>query len=312
RPVIQGESYGEYVSQVVLTVDRASGEVVSYEHRNVPASSTPMDELVDTYPRVAEVQGILDAALEIADEKGSEVVGSVTADITTAHTAAGARDDRGSESTLGNLVADALRETLSEDRLGAAEIGVVNPGGLRAELRYTATGEEEDGEVTFAEANAVLPFLNDLWTVTLTGEQFVQMLEQQWQPDGASRSFLHLGLSDNVSYTMDPDAPRGERITSVTIDGEPLDPAADYRIGTFSFLAQGGDNFTVFQEGTDVQQTGLIDRDAWIEYIRQNSPLSPDFARRATVVDPLPTTLRAGQSVSFEVSRLDLTSLGSP
>ena len=151
-----------------------------------------------------------------------------------------------------------------------------------------------------------------LWTVTLTGEQFVTMLEQQWQPSGASNPFLHLGLSDNVSYTFDPEAESGERITSVTIDGEPIDPAAEYRIGTFSFLAEGGDNFTMFREATDVQDTGLVDRDAWMEYIAENSPLSPDFARRATVVQPLPEELTAGEEVSYEVSRLDLTSLGSP
>ncbi|MCM3660321.1 ExeM/NucH family extracellular endonuclease [Georgenia satyanarayanai] len=307
RPVIQGESYGEYVSQVVLTVDRESGDVVDYDHRNVPASTTPMGELVQTYARVAEVKTILDAALARAAEIGNEVVGSVSADITTAFTAAGGRDDRGSESTLGNLVGNALRDTLSAQNLGGAQIGVVNPGGLRADLRYG-----EDGKITFAEANAVLPFLNDLWTVTLTGAQFKEMLEQQWQPESSSRSFLHLGLSDNVSYTMDPTAERGERITSVTVDGQPLDTAAEYRIGTFSFLAQGGDNFTVFADATDVQQTGLIDRDGWISYIENSSPLSPDFARRATVLTPLPSELVAGEEVSFEVSRLDLTSLGSP
>ncbi|WP_413451943.1 ExeM/NucH family extracellular endonuclease [Georgenia phoenicis] len=311
RPVIQGESYGTYISQVVLTVDPESNEVVDYEQRNVPMTTVHYEELVETYPRVEEVQTILDAALAEAEEIGSVVVGAVSDDITTAHTtnAAGelVRDDRTRESTLGNLVANVLRDKLSEERLGAAEIGVVNPGGLRAELLLG-----ENGEITFAEANAVLPFVNNLWTVTLTGEQFVTMLEQQWQPSTASNPFLHLGLSDNVSYTLDPDAEPGERITSVTIDGAPIDPAAEYRIGTFSFLAQGGDNFTVFREATDVQDTGLVDRDAWIEYIEANSPLSPDFARRSTVVTPLPSELTAGQRVSFEVSRLDLTSLGSP
>ncbi len=311
RPVIQGESYGEYISQVVLTVDRESGDVVGYDQRNVPATQTPWQELVESFDRVAAVKEILDAALEEAEEIGSVPVGSVTADITTAHTVndegVPQRDDRTSESALGNLVADALRDQLSEERLGAAEIGVVNPGGLRAELLYG-----EDGVITFAEANAVLPFVNNLWTLTLTGEQFVTMLEQQWQPSGASNPFLHLGLSDNVSYTLDPDAEPGERITSVTIDGQPIDPAAEYRIGTFSFLAEGGDNFSVFREATDVQDTGLVDRDAWIAYLEENSPLSPDFARRSAVVEPLPEELVAGEEVSFEVSQLDLTSLGSP
>ncbi|MEE6271724.1 ExeM/NucH family extracellular endonuclease [Georgenia sp. MJ206] len=316
RPVIQGESYGSYVSQVVLTVDAETGDVADYSARNVPVTQTPWEELVATYPRVAEAKVILDEALAEADELGSVVIGEITADITTAYTVAEdgspRRDDRSSESTLGNLVADALVNRLSSEERGGATIGVVNPGGLRADLFYEASGQEEDGEVTFAEANAVLPFLNELWTLTLTGEQLVEMLEQQWQPEGASRTFLKLGLSENVSYTYDPDAPRGERITSVTVDGLPLDPTGEYRVGTFSFLAQGGDNFGVFTEASDVRNSGLIDRDAWIAFFEESSPVSPSYAKHATVVDPLPTDLVAGETVSFEVSDLDLTSLGSP
>jgi 2',3'-cyclic-nucleotide 2'-phosphodiesterase (5'-nucleotidase family) len=74
-----------------------------------------------------------------------------------------------------------------------------------------------------------------------------------------------------VSYTYDPARERGARITSVTVDGEPLDAARGYRIGTFSFLAQGGDNFAAFKEGTDVRDSGLVDRDAWIAYLKANS-----------------------------------------
>ena len=304
RPVVQADEYGSYVGQAVLTVDTETGDVVDYSARTVPATDTPLEQLVTEFPRVAAAQEVLDAALAEADEIGSQVIGEVTADITTAHID-GSRDDRSSESTLGNLVGNMLRDQLSADHLGGAEIGVTNPGGLRAELLYG-----EDGSVTFAEANAVLPFLNDLWTLTLTGEQFVTMLEQQWPTD--TRGHLHLGLSDNVSYTFDPDAGDGERITSVMIDGQPLDPEREYRIGTFSFLAEGGDQFSVFEDSTDDQYTAIIDREAWMEYIEDNSPLTPDFGRRATVVDPLPGELTAGEKVAFDVRGLDLTSLGSP
>ena len=73
-------------------------------------------------------------------------------------------------------MANALRDTLAPDLLGGAQIGVVNPGGLRAELLYAP-----DGVITTAEANGVLPFANNLWTTSLTGAQFKVMLEQQWQ-----------------------------------------------------------------------------------------------------------------------------------
>ncbi|WAP51695.1 ExeM/NucH family extracellular endonuclease [Arthrobacter sp. ATA002] len=306
RPVLQTGSYGEFVGQITLDYNPATDEVLSYTAVNVPRTTESADALVAAYPAVAEVRSIVDAALASAAEIGNQPVGAVTADITTAFNGT-VRDDRGSESTLGNLVADSLLSTLSTPERGGAEIGVTNPGGLRAELYYG-----DDGVITYAEANAVLPFVNNLWTTTLTGAQLKTMLEQQWQPEGGSRPFLALGLSDNVTYTYDPAQAAGSRILTVTVNGEALDPAREYRVGTFSFLAQGGDNFTVFTEGSDTRDSGLVDRDAWISYLEANSPLSPDFARQGVVVQGAPATAAAGAAVSFTVSGLDLTSLGSP
>ncbi|UWX97512.1 ExeM/NucH family extracellular endonuclease [Arthrobacter zhaoxinii] len=306
RPVVQTGSYGEFVGQIRLEYNEETDEVLSYTAANVARTKTAAPELVAAYPAVAEVQRIVDAALAYSAEVGNEPIGSVTADITSAFVGT-ARDDRSSESTLGALVADSLLSTLSAPERGGAEIGVTNPGGLRAELYYG-----EDGVITYAEANAVLPFVNNLWTTTLTGAQLKTMLEQQWQPDGSSRAFLALGLSDNITYTFDADQPRGSRIQSVTINGAAMDPARDYRVGTFSFLAQGGDNFTVFREGTDTRDTGLVDRDAWISYLSANSPLSPDFARQGVAVKGAPTAVKAGTAATFTVAQLNLTSLGSP
>lgn len=328
RPVLQTGSYGENVGHVSLTFDTATDLVTDYSVENVKRTTTPAGELVATYPRVAQVKTIVDAALAQAEVIGAQPVGSVTADITTAYlggsyvdgkcTGSGplpstGRDDRASESTLGNLVATSLRDTLADPARGGADFGVVNPGGLRNELYFG-----EDGVITYAEANAVLPFVNNLWTVSLTGAQVETMLEQQWQTnaDGTrpSRPYLALGLSDNVSYTTktaDVNATPGDNITSVLINGEPLDPAKVYRVATFSFLATGGDNFRVFSQGTDARDSGLIDRDAWISYLQAHPDLAPDFARRGVVADGL-GTVTAGESVTAAVSRLNLTSLGSP
>lgn len=328
RPVVQGGNYGARVGRVTLTFDRDSGQVTSSSSAVVPRGTAPAD--LSAFPRLQAVKAIVDKALADAAVVGNQPVGSVTADITTAFAGGsfvdgrwtgGTRDDRASESTLGNLVANALRDTLSAPDRGGADFGVVNPGGLRAELLYaqSAVGEG-DGVVTFAEANNVLPFVNNLWTTTLTGAQVRTMLEQQWQRTAAgvpiggagSRPYLQLGLSDNVGYTYDPDAPMDQHITSVTIDGVPLDPAATYRVGTFSFLTAGGDNFHVLAQGSSAADSGLIDRDAWIAYLQAHQGLAPDFARHAVVVADVPTSVEAGAEVAVPVSRLDLTSLGSP
>ncbi|MCR2827850.1 Ig-like domain repeat protein, partial [Microbacterium sp. zg.Y909] len=102
------------------------------------------------------------------------------------------------------------------------------------------------------------------------------------------------------------------RITSVTVDGQPIDPAAEYRIGTFSFLASGGDNFRVFTEGTGYVDTGLLDYEAWVDYIADNSPLAPSYAKQAVQVTGVPETVEAGAQVQFSVAGLNLTSRGAP
>ena len=140
------------------------------------------------------------------------------------------RDDRSKESTLGNLVADSLVSSLAPAERGGATIGVVNPGGLRSELFFAGADPATqpangDGVITYAEANSVLPFVNNLWTVTLSGAQFKTLFEQQWQRDAAgnvpTRPYLQLGLSKNVSYTFDPRCRRAP--------GSPRSPSTDTR-----------------------------------------------------------------------------------
>ncbi|MEV7574596.1 ExeM/NucH family extracellular endonuclease [Pseudarthrobacter sp. NPDC089323] len=316
RPIVQTGNYGENVGLIQLTVDTATKEVTASKGSNVKRTTDPAAGLIAAYPRVAAVDAIVQKALADAAVVGNQPIGSVTADITTAFTtdATGApkRDDRSSESTLGNLVADSLLASLRPAELGGAEIGVVNAGGLRNELYYAP-----DGTITYAEANAVLPFVNNLWTTSLTGAQFKTLLEQQWQTnaDGTvpSRAYIQLGLSKNVNYTYDAARAAGDRITSVRVNGELLDPAKSYRVGTFSFLATGGDNFRVFTEGANTRDSGLVDRDAWISYLQESSPVAPDFARRsAAVTNSTPAEVKPGEAVTLTVSKLDLTSLGSP
>ena len=322
RPIVQTGQYGANVGQVVLTVDQATGDTSSYTSAIVPRSLTPDADLVAAYPRVAAVKTIVDKALNDAAAIGNTPVADITADVTTAFTGGsyvdgvytgGVRDDRSDESTLGGYVANALRDSLADPARGGAEIGIVNPGGLRSDLFVVSTdGVTPNGVVTYAEANAVLPFVNNLWTLTLTGEQLKATLEQQWQPVGAARPYLHLGLSDNVHVVTDPTAPVGSRVTSIVVDGVPVGPTDTYRIGTFSFLATGGDNFVALTGGSDIRDSGLIDRDAWIEYLDANSPVEPDFARQQVNGLGVPSEVQAGQSYAFTLSNLNLRSQGSP
>jgi 5'-nucleotidase len=325
RPMLQTGSYGANVGQVELTVDPDTKKVTGYTATNNAVPTTGDNSTyISQYPDVLNpVNDTVTAAVAHGNEIGNTPVGSITSDITTAYTGGsvtnghytgGTRDDRASESTMGDLVANALRDGLPAD-MGHADIGITNPGGLRAEFPYagdtSSNPANTDGVVTYAEANNVLPFVNNIWTVDLKGSDLEQVLEEQWQPAGASRPFLNLGLSDNVQVTLDPSQPVGHRVTSVQIDGKPLDPDKTYTICTFSFLGTGGDNFSAFKNGTS-HDTGLVDRDLWIQYLQSHPNLGPDFARQEVNESGMPAYVTGGEHVTFSLTKLDLTSQGSP
>ena len=318
RAYIQTGEYGANVGQIKLTVDVGAvggPAVTGFTVRNVARLST--EDL--TNPRVAQVKTIVDAALANAKLVGDRPVGSVAGDISRAFNGVDATgkpvEDRGAESTVGDAVANALRDGIPAD-IAKPDIGIVNPGGLRADLLFkgdaAANPANTDGVVTYAEANNVLPFVNNVSTVALTGVQLKKVLEQQWQPVGAQRPFLHLGLSDNVQTTLDPSQPVGSRVTSVRVNGVLLDPAKTYSVSTFSFLAAGGDNFTAFTEGK-AKDTGLVDRDLWIKYLGDHKPIAPSFAREQVYVTGLPTgAVTAGKTYTVSFDKLDVLSTGAP
>ena len=283
RPVLEASEFGKALARLRLTWDRSS-ERVTAATGDVVSLTTPRDAPPGTpppFPADPRVETLVSAAAARADEVGRRVIGRITADIPRAQTAAG-DEDRGSESLLGNFIADVqLSATDGEDE-GGAQIAFMNPGGLRADLlRDQVDAGEEVGEVTYGEAAAVQPFANTLFTLTLTGAQVKQVLEEQYQPAGSSRPFLALGVSQGLRYEFDDAAPQGSRIRAITLDGAALDPAGTYRIVTNSFLASGGDNFATLATGTDRRDTGLDDLSVLVGYFEANSPITPDTTDRA-------------------------------
>ncbi|WP_403022481.1 ExeM/NucH family extracellular endonuclease [Salinibacterium sp. GXW1014] len=300
RLVVGSGQYGENFGHFDLTVDPETGEIVEFSAEVLPLTGFEPDP---------EVAAIVAEAEAIADELGSVSVGQIEESLTRAVQSTGS-ENRGGESTLGNFVADVQLWAASE--LGA-EIAFMNPGGLRADLVYESSGEgDPDGNVTYAEAAAVQPFANTLTTLTLTGEQIEAVLEEQWQPEGAARPFLKLGVSAGLAYTYDPTAAQGERITSITLNGEPLDPAASYRVVANSFLAAGGDNFATLAEGASPADSGRIDLQAMVDYFEQNEVIGVDYEQRAIgVTFSAPGPYAAGDQVTLDLSSL-IFSQGGP
>jgi 5'-nucleotidase len=60
----------------------------------------------------------------------------------------------------------------------------------------------------------------------------------------------------------------------VRLDGKPIEDSRVYRVAVNSFVAGGGDSFTLFTEGTD-QVDGPQDVEALEAYIAAANPLTP-------------------------------------
>lgn len=249
-----GSSFGRVITEVNMKVDRRTGDVVRSSLRgdnHVVTRDVPPDPRTERF-----VQTWKERVAEIANRP----IGRITADITREPSPSG-------ETALGDLIADAQLASMRD--LGA-QVAVMNPGGVRTDLTYAASGSEGDGVVTYGEAFAVQPFSNVMGVVSLTGAQLDALLEQQWTDAGEKI----LQPSAGLRFTIDRSRPVGDRVSGITVDGEPVDPAATYKVAANNFLLGGGDGFTVFTEGTD-QVLGPIDLDAFVAYFQAQGTLSP-------------------------------------
>jgi 5'-nucleotidase len=263
RTVIQASSFGRLLSVVDLKIDNRSHDVVRDQ-------TTAHNEIVtrDVTPDPA-TQALVQEAVTKAAPIGNRQVGTITADLLKDGGTTG-------ESTLGDVIADAQLEGTQSNN---AVIAITNPGGIRADLNYASSpAGEGDGVVTYAEAFTVQPFANIMQTITLTGENLKNVLEQQWQAGGIVRV---LQVSSSLHFTYSQSAPIGSKITSVTVNGQPIDPSATYRVSVNNFLAAGGDGFTEFTKGTDLAG-GPVDLDAFTAYLTAHPNLAPPALDRVT------------------------------
>jgi 5'-nucleotidase len=199
------------------------------------------------------------------------VVGVATTDLLSARDVSpvpGDPDGDG-EAPLGNIIADAQLEATAPSDFGGAVIAFMNPGGIRAPVAA--------GEVTYGELFNVQPFGNTLTVKTCTGAQIQALLEQQLFPGRI------LTVSRGFNYTWDASRPVGDKVLNgtVTLNGNPIVDTQSYRVEMNSFLASGGDGFTVFNQCTD-QLGGEIDLDALVRYWEAHTPISAPTENRIT------------------------------
>ncbi|UZR30893.1 bifunctional metallophosphatase/5'-nucleotidase [Methylococcus mesophilus] len=264
--VTSAHDYGRLVSDIDLVLDANTGEVTSAAARNLVVSRDVQPEPL--LARLVEDYGRLSRPIE------ERIVGRITATFSRTPNDAG-------ESTLGDLIADAQLEATRSRKHGAAAIAFMNSGGMRADFSYAPARK---GRVSYREAFDVQPFGGTLVTMTLTGAQIEQLLEQQFPgcPNGQPANRI-LQVSAGFEYAWNAGGKACDKVdpASIRLGGKPVAAGTTYRIATNNFLADGGDGFTLFTEGTK-RMAAVPELSALERYFVRHSPLTPGAPRRIT------------------------------
>jgi 5'-nucleotidase len=282
RLFTSASSFGRLVTKIPLQIDRRSEDIIR------PAAASPATNVIVTQDKAerADILSLIARYNELVAPIRDEVIGQL-AGATQLDRAA---DANGGDSPLGNLIADSQRSDPSVVTGGQVPvIAFMNPGGIRADL--VAPG----GQVTYGAAFTVQPFNNYVTSITLTGKQIRDVLNEQWNlVNEATPRILQVS---GLSYTWDrslaaqptTDALVGNVLVDLDRNGTaetPLDPATSYRVVVNSFLVEGGDGFPTLALGTD-RFFGGLDIDSLRQFLAlpANTPYTPTATDRISAID---------------------------
>ena len=298
-PFAQSLEYGKLLTDVDFTFNKVTGEIESvtieqYDYDRASGMGVVPD---------ATVAGIVETAQAQADAVGEEIVAEIGHSFYRgSNDGAAPGSNRGVESTLNHLIAEAQRVSLT-DLLGEpVDIGFMNAGGVRADLPA--------GNVSYADVYTVQPFGNEVSVATMSGQAILDTLEKQWK-SGGERPRLALGLSDGFTYSYDPSAEQGNRIIGAHLNGEPIDPSADYRIAASTFLLEGGDELIDPADVRGILKVGYMDVQSLIDYLKANESVAPR-ADQADVAVTVNGDIAPGETVTLQLASLNYSNAGEP
>ena len=179
---------------------------------------------------------------------------------------------RGEESSMGNLIADALRDATG------ADIALMNGGSIRADRTYDA-----GTKLTRRDILTELPFGNVTVVTELPGAQVLLALENAVSQveKGAGRFAQVSGLT----FTFDPSAEPGARVSEVMVAGAPLDVDKVYTVAVNDYILGGGDGYAALGGGKMRPEKGghLLANDV-MAYIEKMGKVKPAVEGRIKIL----------------------------
>ena len=238
--IYESGSHGEYVSS--LDIEVKNKKVVSYDYRLVKVRA-------DQVPADPNVKKLVDEAYRPHDKKLGEVIGQAEGVFFR-------RDYF--QSTLGNLITDALRSRLGADV------------SFFPAWRYGAT--LMPGKITVEDVYNIDPTGAHVVTYNMSGKQIKLLLENILDavvtPDAYSRVGGDMIRFSGLNIVYDLDNERGKRVVSITLaNGKPFEPKKVYSIASVNTRFQNNPLFGA----TNVVDTGKVFADELVAYIRAKS-----------------------------------------
>jgi len=274
--------YGAMVTDIALQIDPGADRVVGKRARNVIVQNDGMTtmrgrvEPTALFPRFApraDVAEYVGRYIEAAKSEIERPAGRIAERVSRPGGEAGRHGG-----TLGLLVADAQ---LAATKSAGAQIALMNAFGVRSPFNLTPDAQ---GRLTYGQLYSVQPFTNQLVTGTLTGVELKAVLEEGFD---ANQPLQYLSPSAGFTYSVDLTRPVGQRITAMTLNGKPIDSAADYRITVNNFLAGGGDSFATFTKMRDKVVARPTDIEALEAWLQADPPRAAPRDDRVTAIgDP--------------------------
>ncbi len=256
--IVQAYAYGKYLGELNVTFDDA-GKIVSTSGDPILLDAS-VEEDAGVKARVAELAQPLD---EIRQKVVAEAASAIGGDRAVC---------RSQECSMGSLIADAMLERVKDQGI---DVAIQNGGGIRASI--------DAGPITMGEVLTVLPFQNTLSTFEVTGEVLKAALENGVSQieEGAGRFPQVAGMS----YTFDPKAEAGSRITEVMVGGAPLDMAKVYGVVSNNYVRNGGDGYKMFRDAQNAYDFGPDLADVTAEWLAAKGPFTPYTDGRIKVAE---------------------------
>jgi 5'-nucleotidase/UDP-sugar diphosphatase len=263
--LVQAGEWSKYVGRLDLTVDTDLKRVTGSQFKLIPVNMKKRVKYKgQRYYAYVDVGYIEDKAilkamepyLEKADSVLSQPIGKALVKLDGDRKLV-----RSQETNLANLVTDGMRAKTG------ADIAFQNAGGIRADVA--------PGVVTYRDVLKVQPFGNTLVVMYMTGKQIIDVLNYAATIKPGNGAYLQVS---GLKWTNNKGKPE-----NVIIGSAPVDPNKTYKAVTNSFMAAGGDGYSMLKKTQQVD-TGFVDADALREYFAKSGEVNPKVEGRVTVI----------------------------